>query len=360
MLTQRTLSEIQSLYFASLAAAGSNLVIDQKEGSLGYTLSRASAAIAASQDNRLIDIQNSASILRATGDRLDQIASFILEREPAAKATGSVMAVSKGDSTQIPVGSLLINATTGLQFVTIGQSVTAVSLFESAIPIKAVEAGYASNLVAGTQLFSSDYANVCFRVGQSRTDKYYGDLVGGRDLEDDDTYRSRVISHMTSSTLSSTAGLTRKLLQYPLVERAFVKTRAAGVIEIWVDAANTYTPEQKQELLDYVRPYIAAGATPVLIQAKRKLVNITLDIRPYANNAAEVSLLSSRINTLITNLLLGLDVGQGLSLSVLRQSVQALVRNVSVTYPISDVTAGVNEILAPGEIKYTFSSTVFN
>ena len=359
MLSTRSIEEIQLTYFAALATSGSNIVVDTTEGSLAYTLSRGAASAAAAIDNRLIDLQNNSLIVNATGSRLNELLGFIAAREQPARATGSVLAISKTDSFVIPTGSLLVNVSTGLTFTTTSASVTAVNLFESLINIQAIEVGSASNLVAGTQLYSADYPQVCFRVGTTNTTTYEGDLVGGQDVESDNAYRARVLALISNPSSSSSSSLVRKLREYPLVDRAFVRTTVPGVVEIWVDASTIYTAAQRQELLDYISEYLPVGSIPFISQAKRKPVNITLDIQPFSNNSSDLSTLSNRVTSNLTNLILNLDVGESLSVGDIQRSVASLARQITVVYPTDDVICRMDEILSPGEFKFVFSANLF-
>lgn len=359
MLRARTIEEIQSTYFAALATSGTNLVVDTKDGSLAYTLARGSAAVSASLDNRLIDLQNNSLIVNAAGSRLDELLGFISPRQQPARATGSVLAISKTDSFVIPAGTTLLNVSSGLSFRTTSASVTAVNLFESLINIQAIEFGSASNLVAGTQLYSADYPDVCFRVGSTHNEVYEGDILGGQNIETDNAYRSRVLSLISNPSSSSTSSLVRLLRDYPLVDRAFVRTTVPGVVEIWVDANTIYTAAQRQELLDYISEYLPVGTIPFITQARRKLVNITLDIQPFSNNSNDLSALSNRITSNLTNLILNLDVGESLSVGDIRRAVSSLARQVTVVYPTADVVCRTDEILSSGEFKFVFSANLF-
>lgn len=357
MINQRSIQELEATYFSALAASGSNLVVDQQEGSLAYTLFRGSAAVAISQDNRLIEVQNSSSLIDAQGADLDRLANYITPRENATKAYGNVLAVAKEQSTPIPIGSILSSLVSGLQFKVITKSVTAVTLFETSLTIEALEPGSQSNLIAGTQLYSSSFPNVCFRVGTRHTDRYYGDLIGGQDRENDDQYRARAIQALTSPAISSKNNVLNKLRQYPLVDRAFVKTRAAGIVEIWLDSAEQYTASQKAEVLNYITPYIAAGAIPMLVQASRRTVDVTVDIKPFSYTS-DLSTVTNQIKNAINNLLLSLDIGVGVSVSAINQSFSTLVRESRILAPTEDITCGPDEILAPGNITFIVSSSI--
>lgn len=359
MITPRTIQDIQAIYFSALASSNSNLTVDTKDGSLAYTLARASAAVSAAIDNRLIDIQDNALILNATGSRLDELLSFVSTRQQATRASGSVMAISKTDSFTVPAGSILVNVSTGLSFRITSGSAAIVNLFETVISVEAIEFGAASNLVAGTQLYSSDFPDVSFVVGSVHDTVYEGDLIGGQDVESDNDYRSRVLSLLSNPSSSSSSTLVRLLREYPLVDRAFVKTTVPGVVEIWVDATTSYTDAQRQELLNYISPYLPVGSLAFITQAKRKPVNITLDIQPYNNNNSDLSALSNRITSNLTNYILNLDVGESLSITDIKRVVSSLVRQVTVIYPTSDVVARLDEVLSPGELKLVFSANLF-
>jgi uncharacterized phage protein gp47/JayE len=355
MLSPRSVDEIQQDYFSALIQSGSGLVVDRIEGSLAYTLSRASSVIAAQQDYRLIESQANTSILTATGEYLDRIGSSFLVREGAQVATGFVMMRSFEQNIQIPQLTSLVYLENGLEFYTVNSGVVTVYPFlNTVIPVVSLNPGAEHNLPAGTKLFSPDFPDTQVIVGSNYTDRYYGDLIGGRDVEPDLSYRNRLIAYLSRSSSSTQSTIEAKLLQYPLVERVYVRTSIPGVVEIWLDSEQNYTDRQREEILTYIRPDISMGVIPVIIQARRKVVDVHVEMRPYSGRDADLNNLTQRVNAIVTAAVKSLGIGDTFSIQTVEGLISPLVRSVKIIEPTEDIVSLSDEVIVLGDIKVTY------
>lgn len=358
MIEPRSIDEIQEQYFAAIANSGSGLLIDNSEGSLAYTLSRASAVVISSLEESLIVNNKDTTLINATGKVLDSIAEVYLKRELEVPARGYVLAQPLSDSVTLPFDTRLFTLDEGQSYrVMESPSITLRPTLQTPIRVEAVNAGSQGNIIAGALMFSPTLSNVVFKVGISQQlDNIVGDISGGRDLESDDAYRRRVIQFLTQGPYSSTQYIENKLLEYPNVERAFVYTPAPGVCEIWVDSSSiVYTENQVQELYNYISPYLTLGVIPLISQARRKPVDINLDIIPYRAGAVSFDALSLQIREVIKAYIQRLRVGQTLLLSELYSLIRPLVSSLSITKPADDVTSTLNEIIVAGVIRVNYS-----
>lgn len=357
MIEPRSINEIQEQYFAAIASSGSGLLVDNSEGSLAYTLSRASAVVISTLEEQLIANNKDTTLLNATGEVLDSIGGVFLKREIEVPARGYVLAQPQADSVTLPFDTRLFTLDEGQSYrVMETPSITLRPTLLTPIKVEAVNAGSLGNVVAGTMMFSPGLSNVVFKVGaQQQLNNVVGDISGGRDLESDEAYRRRVIQFLTQGPYSSTQYIENKLLEYPNVERAFVYTPAPGVCEIWVDSSSiVYTENQIEELYRYISPYLTLGVIPLISQARRKPVDISLDITPYRAGVRSFDALSIQIKEVIKAYIQRLRVGQTLLVSELHSLIRPLVSSLSIKEPMSNVTSSLNEIIVAGVISINY------
>jgi uncharacterized phage protein gp47/JayE len=355
MFKARTIDQAQQDYLLALAQVDSPIELDSSQGSVVYTLSRGAAALATAQDLRLESIEKS-YLTAATGEQLDNIGrSFELPRLQPSVATGSVLVISLGDAVVLPEGTRLVELTTGLEFITVNTTQVSINtLVETQIDLNALQIGSSSNLPAGTRLFSLTIPGVRFIVGQTRTTQYNGDLVGGSDLESDESYRSRIGLWLSSRSSASSSELLLKLLEKDQVDRAFVKTSVGGLVEIWVDSVSTLTNTEIDELRDSVIPFVAAGTVPVVIQANRIRLNFELIIEPFRGTAVNLQELTPQLNSIIRSVIDSLDVSAPLFKASLVDAIKPFVRSVVIVGIPRVVRSGLGNILVPGDIKVTY------
>jgi len=361
MINVRSTKEIQQDYLLAIAKSGSPLVLDTDPGSIVYTLSRGVAAVAVSQDLKLQQLENS-SLLNATGSQLDAIAeSFGVKRLTETYAQGYVLAIIGSEfnlSSYVLTGrTTLVNLSNGNQYVIVTPNVQVYNNTEVRVLVKALASGDSSNVAAGTKLFCLERPEVQFVVGNVHTTTYLGDITGGRDTESDITYRQRVGQYLASTNTGSIEELTLKLMEYPLVTRAFVRTVVGGYVEIWVDSLQLLTPNQLKELKDYIAPSVAAGVVPILGQVTQRRLDFTLVVEPFRGLTTNLGALTENINVLVNSVLNSLSVGETFYTESLVNAVKPFVRSIAVTGIAATTQANVGELLVPGDIKVTYPVT---
>jgi uncharacterized phage protein gp47/JayE len=348
--TPKTIDDVQQAYFQALADANSQIRIDKTQGSVAYTLGRASAAIAVLQDLELKRLADSINLSTAAGDQLDSFSSFGIRRLPAQFATGTVLCLSEEEPAVLQPRTILTDISTGSQFVTKNTTPIIVSYLEVSIAITAVSTGAAYNLSAGTVLYAAGLPYLKATVGTIHTqeNEYLGSLTGGSSREDDDAFRNRIASWLLSHTTASKGVVINRLLSFPGVTRAYSYTKAGGVIEIWVDSIQTLNASQKLELVNYLKPYISDGIIVALSQLTTVPANLEIDLIPFS--AADMAVVAARVRQVITQVISQLEVGQTLALSVINEVIKPLAAKAIVTQPKADIICGLGEILIPGEI----------
>jgi hypothetical protein len=359
MFKARTLEQAQQDYLLAISQAESPISLDLSQGSVVYTLSRGSAALATAQDLRLESIEKS-YLTNATGQQLDSIGlSFGLARLQPSFSVGSVLAISLSETESLTQGFRLLEPKTGLEFIgTANSTVSVTGVTEVPITIRALSLGSRSNLVSGTEVFSTAFPDVRFIVGSARTNVYIGDLTGGSDSETDEQYRSRIGIWLSSRSSGSSSELVLKLLELDTVDRAFVKTTVGGVAEIWIDSLQTLTNLEVEELKTYVLGFMPAGIFPVVVQAKRVPLNFELVVEPLSGSRANLQTLTSTLNSVVRSFIDSLSVGDLLLRESLLQSLRPFVRSVSARNLARRTSPGTGNILVAGDIKITYPINV--
>lgn len=356
MVELRGFDKIQQEYIDALLASGSGLVIDQVEGSLAYTFSRASAVIATQQEYKLKELETAFSPLTATGYNLDAVGSAFLARLPRTRASGYVMAQSDLSVVTLPYGTNLIDLQTGEQYTTLSTpNINILDTSEVQVPVRAVLEGSNANVSAGTQLYAPNFPRVSFVVGLDRYNGVYrGDISGGADAELDEIYRLRLLQYFSQGPTSSEANLLLKLQDYPLVSRAFVRTTSPGFVEIWLDSAQLYTETQLKEVYEYVLPYLSVGVIPVVSQVRRKVVDVEVSVTPFRASYSDLSALSNQIRASVETYFSSLSLGSTLYQSRVISAVRPLVREVILRDPTEDISVGLDEIVSLGVINVVY------
>lgn len=358
MFTPREISSIQQSYFAALAEVDS-AVNDIAQGSFAYTIARANAAVVASQDIALRDLSNSAYLSRARGSQLDEwAATFRLKRAGASPSTGYVLAISNDkELVFLPSDTILTDLKTGVQVRMDRTGTVEVNDYtEVVIPVRTVRLGSTTRLPAGTELFSPRYPSVAFTVGYTRSvsGEYCGSLEGGTDTESDGDFRRRISDALTTAGSSSETRLKILLEENELVNRAYVNTKVAGIVEIWVDSLNILTQSQLLELEAYINPYTAAGTIVSIGSLQRKYVDVGVFVRPFAS--ADLDRLSDQLASTIKYLFNSLTIGETFSPLVIQSSLAPLARDVRVISPTSEVVPQPYELVSYRAIDLTFST----
>jgi uncharacterized phage protein gp47/JayE len=354
MFKQRTIEEIQSEFLGSLTQAAPNLNINQS--SPLYTLARANASVISDQEQRLSAFLKSSNVLSAEADDLDLLASSIVVREEPTTAIGTVLINPTAEEQTIPLGIVLTDLLTGLQFISTTSATT--SRFVSvSLSLKAASSGSAYNIAAGTVLFSPDYQSVVFTVGTAKlaNNTYTGSMQGGRDIEPDDYFRQRLLASLLSSNQTASKNFLRqKLLSYPGVTRAYVKTRVGGVIEVWVNTIDGFNSTELEAIKDYLLQTVPAGIILTVGQFRIKTFDLSLRVTPFNSSLANLSLLTQQISFVVNNYVSSLDIADNLTLSKIDQLVRPLVQNLKVLSPVSDLKADIDQVLLLSSLDISY------
>jgi uncharacterized phage protein gp47/JayE len=359
MFSPRNIEDIQNDFINTIIQSGSDFSLDVSQGSFIYTLARAAAAVSYQQDEMLSTLYSSSSLLEAKGSNLEAFGlSFGIVRKSAEASEGYVILTSPF-SVVIRPNTVLTHLSTSLQFYTLNQAnITVAPNVETVVRIRALEVGSDSNLSAGTNLYADDYSSTKFVIAYKRENEYIGDLTGGNDEESDEAYRYRIAQVLGSSSTSSENYLLQKLLEYPLVERGFVRTKVGGFVEIWVDASTNYTQSQKDELIAYIKPHVNAGIVPIIIQAERIRVDIELYIEPFRNTTTNLEDLTRQVSSSVKSYIQNLAIGEGISISSLVEKISPIARKINVNQPPKDVIVSLNQIIVLGNLKITYPTVL--
>lgn len=354
MFKQRTIEEIQSEFLGSLTQAAPNLNINQS--SPLYTLARANASVISDQEQRLSAFLRSSNVLSAEADDLDLLAGSIVIREEPTTAIGTVLVSPTEQEQTIPLGVVLTDLLTGLQFISTASATT--SRFVSvSLPVKAASSGSAYNIAAGTTLFSPDYQSVIFTVGTAKlaNNTYTGSMQGGRDIEPDDYFRQRLLASLLSSNQTASKNFFRqRVLSYPGVTRAYVKTRVGGVVEVWVNTIGVFTSIELEAIRDYLLETMPAGIILAIGQARVKTFDLALKVTPFNSSLANLSLLTQQISFAISSYVSSLDIADSIPLSKIDQLVRPLVQNLKVISPVSDLKADIDQVLILSSLDISY------
>lgn len=363
MFYPRSFDDILTQYLAALEDSGAGLDLQINPSSPLYVLARANSTVIADLESELVDVFTSTSPITATGFDLDSL-MFIpeVQRLDSSLATGSIIIKPTTNAITIPIGTILTDLDSGLQFSTTQAALTS-KIINTIIPITSLTTGFSNNLTAGTNLFSPDYPTVNFFVGSSLSadNIFNGDLTGGSDLETDDSLRTRFFNYLTNSNRPSSILFIKDLvLSYPSILKCFVKTNLPGIIEIWVnfsslDGSSFYSDTEVDALKQTLTPFIPAGITLAINEAKIKYCQLSLSIIPYSAQT-DLTALNSDISSAIDNIIADLDIGQTLSLSSIISAVLPFVAKVVITDPISDITPQLDEVVVVSSIKLTLPS----
>lgn len=324
-----TLEELHARLLSSFSVSYGG-VIDNSQGSIAYTLTRAMAATLNEVNIRVSEITAGYFVATAVGAHLDDLAiNYGLTRRLGLLASGHVLSLAQED-TLIVENTVLTDIETGLQYHT-RESKNAPIFREQLIPIQALEVGDSGNLGAGAQMVSELYPNVVFVVGTHRTPsgQICGHLKGGEDYEDDELFRRRISQTIRSVRETTPNAIRARLLQDSIVNWVSLEIPINGGLLVWVEASRTLTSRDKQRLLALLETYKAAGIQAEILQARRKNVEIEYRLPPLPPSF-DLDALSQDIIAETRLYLEQIPVGAGLDPKELEDHIAT-----SIDYPIT-------------------------
>jgi hypothetical protein len=358
MVQVRSIEQCQQEYFNALANSGSGIVIDGVEGSLAYTLSRASAVMAATLDEQLASLETEFTLTTASDVFLDRLGAFYLPRRKGVAAQGTAL-ISSLVNNAYPLfyRTRLINLQSGLEYFTTNINQVFVQPYvEIPITIEAVEPGALYNMSAATQLSAPEYPDIQVIIANQRSNNAYtGGLDNGRDIESDESYRSRLLTYFSQGPISTNLRLENRLLDYGLVDRAFVRTPAPGFVEVWLDSSISYSKSQITEIYSFVQEYLSQGVVPMISQVGRRSVKVEIEVVPFPGSLVDLNVLSAQISSDISTYFDSLRLEQPLLVSQMLNTVRPLARNIIVRQPTTDVYPAIGEVVVSGGVKVIYS-----
>jgi uncharacterized phage protein gp47/JayE len=357
--TSRPIDVIQNDMFSTLQQQGVALT-DIAPGSVLYTLIRSFASIHNNQELSLEEFSREVSIQSASRENLDRFASdYGITRKPGAASSGFVLVTSNEETRQIPLGLILTDPNTGLQFQVDGENSYFVSAFaEASLPISCTTFGELGNLVAGTRLISPTYPNYTWIVGSHRTTsgEVCGDLTGGLFIETDEQLRSRISTKIINSQRTTDSAIENLILSDSRIAWASIKTPLPGYVQVWVDSTEVFDQEELDALALVAEVSRPAGTILSVHQATRIQLDITVQVKAIDNS--RIQELTDQITTTVQNYLLSLDLGGSFTRSELTSEILRLgVSEATIISPNSDLSPESSEVIRASSIKVTYITT---
>lgn len=330
--------------------------IDTQPGSDVHTLIRAIATVQSEQQREIEKGLEKVSVTEAKGEDLDNwAASFYLSRREGNKSQGNVMALSEKKKT-IPSGTILIDLETGLKFQTTAKK-NLNSFIEKTIPIQADKNNQLHNLPAGTELFSEEFSNVQFIVGEYResSGELCGNLSGGRQLESDEQLRSRVISRLVNQKTNSSYSLKAILLAEPDVAWVDTETPLPGFVIVWIDPINPITEDRLNYFRTLVRLNRAAGVISEVKTVNKRELNFSINA---FINQSEIDLneTTTALKKRVIEFLYRLSLGEKLEVRKLKNFLMNTpgIDYLSLVEPDENIELTNNNVFRPSSIKITY------
>ena len=353
-ITRGALVEQMIGYYNLKLGEGETKITDFNEGSEIRNLLEAIAVDHYILMQQVNEAGNIAFIQTAEGFWLDKHGAnpFInLPRILGEASTGVVtfsMPEEQEMNLNIPGGTILISSSTGLEFLTTTDCTIEVGATSTTVNAKCATSGEDGNIPADdlTIIYGSVFAN-----GLTVTNEE--PFVGGLDMEDDDVYRERLLSHVRKDDFGSIGYYTDLLSDIP------------GVHDVALVDATGYT--KKALINGHDKPV----SDSILLEALSKLTNVenivlghsfTVDAPTYKTLNLEISLdtTSEYSETQLQNILEtyinggesdyiisydGYNIGQDLKASDLADMFFVLDRVVNVSIVDSDTGVGLTDIV---------------
>lgn len=282
----------------------------------------------------------------ADSEHLDRHAAiFGITRKAASKASGTVKFTFQGDAEEVPVGTVLTGGDSSQYQVTVAPTSDGVASVESLI------AGEAGNLESGEEMtLVSPIAGVLSEV-------VCQGIAGGADAEDDESLRARVLSRQRETPHGGAKNdYVQWALSVPGVTRAWCYPLEDGdgtvVVRFVCDDLPDIVPtaemvKKVQDYIDEVRPVTA---------------NVTVMVPTLKPVAIQISTLTpdtTSVRGAVEAELKSLFMSEGepsgfIYLSHIRQAISEAADEVDheLVSPTQNPTAGKNELLTLGEIKW--------
>lgn len=290
----------------------------------------------------------------AEGEQLDLHAALrgVVRRE-AQRAAGTIrfyVESARSDDVTVAAGTVCMTAGQ-VRFATETEGVIPAGALYADIPARAVEPGQQGNAAAGSILamaMAPTAVSACVNPEA---------FCGGRDREDDESLRSRVLE--TYSRLANGANAAyykQAALSFPGVAAAEVvpRSRGIGTVDVIV-AAQSGVPVQS--LLDEIQEQIQTMreiAVDVQVLAPETVtveVSVVVEVEPESDGEEVIS----RVEETVRNWFTGERLGQSVRLAQLTAMVFGVegVANCTVTLPAADIAVTETQLPVLGMLTVT-------
>lgn len=289
-----------------------------------YALLRSISSVINEQYIELNNYYRNSYLYTSVGEDLDYRAlDYGIFRNEPNYATGFVYATSNSSIT-ILEGTILSLANSSEQYRTEGiHDVNSSGVF---IPITSISSSLTANIPSNTYLTSGLYPTVKFIVGSSVSlnGELTGGLYGALPSENDDSFKSRIVSHLSNITKGNIDSVIN-VLNSINIPKFFIKESypIPGYFTIYVDIEDQSLIESIEEQVIFVKPL---GTSFQILP----ILNSFIDLR-FSVSVTSLSLIESiseSIKNTCFNYFNNLDLGQELypiNLSVLCANIPGIV-----------------------------------
>ena len=383
-ITTKNFDELVTEQRIALQGSSSSL-LDLSVGSVLRAFLEANAAVALWLQGLVLQSLQYARASTATAADLDSwVADFGLVRLDATRATGDVT-FSRSTTTTgspqlfIPVGTVVKNAASGVQFEVVASGLTydalvAAGKFDAALNGYYLTAGQSSvNLPVQAQV-----AGTTGNVAAGAVDSFLGTLngvatvtnasgfVNAVDGETDEALRTRFQTHIaglsraTKTAVGAALGGVQAGMDYQIVENLnYDDTANPGYFYAVVDDGSGSTPattvSAASAAIELVRPL---GVTFGVFAAVPQTINVTMTVKGAAGTS---SILQAQVTAAVQKFLNELKIGEDVSFTKLADTVynaSTFVENVTAinlagSTAATDVVISVKQKAVAGTVTVT-------
>jgi len=343
----KSTEQILELFRKELVASGSELSNFYRYSNL-HLLYRSIASVLAEQDTDIRITKDTGFISTSSGLDLDYIGrDFSVFRQEGNKAMGYVLA-SSSSLQEIPMGTVLSIASQGLQYETLERRVVANNIAQ-AIPIVSLSSSSLYNISAGTMLYSSIFPSTTFTVGRySSNGRYYPDITGGSDLEEDSSFRARILRKIVGTEYGTIKAVVDGVKELPFISQVIVKEGlpVPGYFILYVDTADTVNIRKVSQLVEQIKP-IGVG------YEIRPIVYTSFSVKARVKVSSVQQSLINSIKDRVRNLTKSLKVGEHLSRDSIVGTISSLsgVMGVTLTSPSGDLIPNSQQVISIDDIQ---------
>lgn len=318
-----------------------------------HILFRAIASVISELEVKLQNIENESYIRTATKDYLDRRGKdYGVFRLNGTKAVGSVLV--KGPRINLPKGIILDTPNQSIQYETT-QSITTFEEIEMPISIISLSRSSLANLPSGTRLYTPLFPLHSFTIGKYRDGLGIpqGGLVGGSEVETDDSYRDNILRNIKGPNTGTIASILSSLRSLPFIEKVYIEEHSpvSGYFTVVTDITDMENINQMKELINQVKPI---GVSYMIRTLSSQLVDINLKLKITSLT------LTSSIDTKLKTDLRSLNSSFKPNQSLTRETISGIVLQVpgvvglDIVSPLQDISPSSGNLLQVDKVDISF------